>query len=135
MGSELTASARAPLWLRTVSLLIAALFLVWLPIEDVGLSFVVALSAASCAWIGLRLLVTRTAGLSRHIIVGALAGLAVSPLAIFLMVFKSGLHAHGFPDFAPMQMRSVLNTTPWFILAGSLFGWLYFNLVKNSQID
>jgi hypothetical protein len=60
--------------------------------------------------------------LLRYLIAGLLAGLAVAPLASFLMVFKTGLHGHGFPDFTPEQIVAVLHRTPIFASSGFFLG-------------
>jgi hypothetical protein len=42
----------------------------------------------------------------------------VTPLAIGLMAFKSGLHGHNAPDFTLAQMQAALDLFPYFALAG-----------------
>ena len=56
----------------------------------------------------------------RRVLTSALLGFAVPVFAVFLMVFKGGLHAHGFPDFLPAQILAVLRSAPWFALGGAL---------------
>jgi hypothetical protein len=53
---------------------------------------------------------------------GLLSGLAVTPLALLLMAFKSGVHGHGLPDFTPNQVTLVLLSTPAWAAAGLLVG-------------
>jgi hypothetical protein len=85
------------------------------------------LSAAISAWWAARFIANFSAGQRRfsirHIMVGAAAGIAVTPLALLLMAFKSGLHGHGSPDFTIGQMQAVVLRTPVWVIAGSLLGW------------
>jgi hypothetical protein len=60
--------------------------------------------------------------LLRCLLAGFLAGLAVAPLGVGLMLFKTGLHGHSTPDFSPLQAAEVLQRTPYFGLSGLLLG-------------
>ena len=116
-----------------MALILGACILLWLPFEDThttwALGFGVAIAAWCAAFVMTKLWARLTAQhpqfrplalLARFSLVGLLAGLAVSPLALFLMVFKTGLHGHGFPDFTFDQLLSVLRRTPVFGLSGLL---------------
>ena len=128
------------LWLRFTALFIAVAIILWLPIEDVGVHYVLVFAILISAWWAARFLIfpvapsqallgrnregrNREAGrrfIISHIIIGTLSGVAVSPLALLLMAFKSGLHGHGQPDFTLSQMAAVLARTPVWALAGFL---------------
>ena len=118
---------------------LAGFSLIWLPFEDTEITYPVLLAAGWCAWLLARFFVQSagSTGLVRGALAGAVAGLAVAPLAVFLMVLKGGLHAHGFPDFALLQMRSTLATTPWWGLAGLssglLAGWVKSRIEQNEK--
>ena len=132
-----------PLLLRLTALIIAVAIILWLPIEDVGVHYVLVFAILISAWLAARFLTVATfpvapsqallgrnregrnreAGrrfIIKHIIIGTLSGAAVSPLALLLMAFKSGLHGHGQPDFTLSQMAAVLARTPVWALAGFL---------------
>jgi hypothetical protein len=134
-----------PLLLRFTALIIAVAIILWLPIEDVGVNAALIFALLISAWLFARFLIfpvaSSKASLSRnrevdrkqedahglgfiisHIIIGTLSGAAVSPLTLLLMAFKSGLHAHGQPDFTLSQMAAVLARTPVWALAGFLMG-------------
>jgi hypothetical protein len=102
--------------------------MIWLPIEDTSTTYVIPLAIGVCAWLAVRAFLRIGLQLHYHILIGALAGLAVAPLAAFLMIFKSGLHAHGFPDFTLEQLWAVLLTSPYWgsagLILGALVGWL-----------
>jgi hypothetical protein len=106
------------------ALLIGAVLLLWLPVEEVSAAGALVFAGAINAWWGTRLLLDapadRRALLLRYALVGALAGLAVSPVALLLMIFKSGLHSHNQPDFTPGQMLAVIQRTPVWAAAGLL---------------
>jgi hypothetical protein len=115
--------------LRALSLLLGALVLFWLPIEDTSIRAPLLLAAAASTLLALHTYYRLRSGRSRGaaggtIVLAGLAGLAVGPLAVLLMVFKSGLHGHGFPDFSPAELLQVLQDTPRWTLAGLLIGAL-----------
>jgi hypothetical protein len=118
---------------------LGAILLFWLPVEDLDERWVILLAAAVCLLAGLRFFLALQArvlygaeGLpgrsgevyrfSIYPFTGALAGLAVSPVAVLLMVFKSGLHSHPSLDFTPAQVMAVLGRAPYFALGGFLLG-------------
>lgn len=115
---------KLPLWLRLSALLIAVALILWLPIEDLDLRYVLLFAALITAWWAARFLVRLSPDgrsfIMSHIVIGTLSGAAVTPLALLLMVFKSGLHAHGQPDFTLSQMQAILARTPVWALAGFL---------------
>jgi hypothetical protein len=126
-------SPRAAARLRVTALFLGACILLWLPFEDTRITWPLGFGIAITAWCAVflvnRYLASITAKhpqvrplalLARFSLVGLLAGLAVSPLTLFLMVFKTGLHGHGFPDFTFDQLLSVLRRTPVFGLSGLL---------------
>jgi hypothetical protein len=106
--------------------------LLWLPVEDVRPLGALLFGAALAGLAAVRILAalpapyvvqpTSTRPLLTASLAGALAGLAAAPLAAFLMVFKSGLHAHPIPDFTVEQLLAVLKLAPIFTLAGFMIG-------------
>jgi hypothetical protein len=123
-------------WLRISAIVLGIALILWLPIEDVNLSQVLFFANAVCAWWAARFLLNiapqHPAFLWRHVLIGLVAGLAVSPVAVFLMAFKSGLHGHGIPDFSSAQVLGVLARSPVWIVAGLLLG-LGVALARLSQ--
>ena len=105
-------------------MLMGVVFLMWLPIEDVDTRYVIPLAVGLCAWLGIRFFLSRTGVISiaQLGLGGALTGLAVTPTAVIFISFKSGLHAHGFPDFPLVQVRDLLYSTPSWVLVGLLAG-------------
>lgn len=128
-SSNPTVRKKAPLWFRLTALALGGLLLVWLPVEDSRPLEALLFGAALAGLVAVRILAafparphTPTRSLLQDSLGGALAGLAAAPLAAFLMVFKSGLHAHPVPDFTPGQLLAVLKLAPIFALAGGLLG-------------
>ena len=107
------------------------LFLIWTPVEDTDVIYALLLGAGIAAWGALWALPGRSAGWS--LAIGGLAGLLVSPLTIALMSFKSGLHAHGFPDFSPSQAVQVLDQIPYWTAAGLLAGWVWMMVQRRRD--
>lgn len=54
--------------------------------------------------------------------VGASAGIGAVLTTVALMLFKTGLHSHLFPDYPPAQLLAMLARTPAWSLAGALVG-------------
>ncbi|MFO7625131.1 MAG: hypothetical protein R6V73_12335 [Anaerolineales bacterium] len=100
--------------------------LLWLPVEDTNEKWPLVFAATVNAWTGthhlVRLSPAKQNSLSRHLLVGAVAGVAVTPIAIFLMAFKTGMHGHGTPDFTAEQILSVIHRTPIWGIAGLFLG-------------
>lgn len=125
-------------WLRISGLIVGIALILWLPIEDANLNRVLFFASAVCTWGAARFMLNISSQdrkfLWRHILAGAVAGLAVSPVAIFLMAFKSGLHGHGVPDFSIGQILRVLVRFPVWVIAGTLLG-LGVALARRSLSD
>jgi ethanolamine transporter EutH len=100
--------------------------LVWLPFEDLQQNWVLLFSIAIAGLTSAYFLARTTEKLKHswwlYLLTGLLAGLAVTPLAIFLMALKGGIHSHPSADFTAQQVLQVIYTTPVWILAGSLIG-------------
>jgi hypothetical protein len=111
--------------LRISGLFLLALFLVWLPVEDLHEGWVTAFGAAVCAWGAALFLATRKTASGKfwpYALVGFATGAALTPAVLLLMAFKTGLHAHEAPDFTVDQIIRVITLTPAWILSGSLIG-------------
>lgn len=108
---------------RISGLLWGLAFLLWLPQEDQTPQAALML-AALAAGLGLwRGLAGGTPGW-KWAGWGALAGLGVAPLAVGLILVKSGLHAHGFLDLGPRALLAMLLAGPGWGLGGALAGGL-----------
>lgn len=112
--------------MRLLALVLGIALLLWFPKEDVSQLSVVLFAALISAWLALRSLLPVQPGgryyLVRYLLVGALAGLAVIPLALLLMALKTGLHSHSAPDFTYVQMQVLLFRTPMWVIVGLLLG-------------
>lgn len=116
--------------LRLLSLLLGAILLLWVPLEDTherwAILFAAAISLLLVATAAPR--IARLPGIARlghpwlEALLGCLAGLGVTPLGLFLMAFKSGIHGHGRPDFTPEQVLFIIQRWPVFVLSGLLIG-------------
>lgn len=118
--------ANTPGWMRLLALVLGVALFLWLPIEDVSEQSVVLFAALVSAWLALRYWLTvqpeATHYWLRCLLAGALTGLFVTPLALFLMALKTGMHGHNTPDFTFEQMQAVLYRTPIWVLVGLLLG-------------
>lgn len=123
MGHEVE-NQTIPIRLKWMGLAVIGMFMAWLQIEDVEVTYVIGLAAAGCGWLGMRYGYKKMPRLNvgNYKWIGMVFGIGVAPLAAFLMVFKGGLHAHGFQDFAMVQMLGVLRTTPVWGLVGMGLG-------------
>lgn len=115
----------APRLLRIAVILLGAVVLFWLSIEDQneGWALLLALFLSFLIAIVLYLrLGDGRLGFFLIPVLGALSGLLVPVLAVLLMVVKIGLHGHGEPDFSIAQVSEVLQRIPIWIVAGLLIG-------------
>jgi hypothetical protein len=112
--------------LRLAGLALGIGFFLWLPFEDIDILWPLVFAALIVLWLAARLWLAIPEHLSRRWfavpLLGALAGLLVSPLALFLMAVKTGVHGHSGPDFSGSQLLVTLERTPYWILAGLLLG-------------
>jgi hypothetical protein len=122
--------------LRNLALILGGIMLLWLPLEDVHenwvILFALALCALAAAWFLAPFPAWSGKGRLAYPLAGLLAGLAVTPAALFLMAFKTGIHGHSAPDFTPDQVTSVLLRTPVWVLAGLLLG-LSISILKRDR--
>jgi hypothetical protein len=102
-------------------------FLLWLPFEDTNVGMSAFLATALCAWLALRL----SGKLRGNLFLTTGLGAILPLLAIGLMAFKSGLHAHGFADFTLRQMYQVLSFTPVTAITGFLLFALSQRFLSN----
>ncbi len=117
------AQSPVPLWLRAAYFILGTGLLFWLPIEDTGLTSPLLFAGGAGVLVGvhawLRFAATPCLAIwTRYPASGMILGGAIPLLAGFLMVFKNGLHAHGFPDFSPDDLGRLLRWTPWGAAAG-----------------
>ncbi|HBX68848.1 MAG TPA: hypothetical protein DEH25_05550 [Chloroflexi bacterium] len=115
-----------PLQLRLFAILLGVVFLFWLPIEDTSAIAALIFSMVLSAWIAIAVLIIPnkpfSSPLSNYILAGTLVGIAITPLTLFWMAFKSGLHSHPIPDFTPQTILSVIERTPIWLIGSFLIG-------------
>lgn len=128
-------------WLRYCELLIAVLIMLWLPLEERSSLVALAFALLVCWLAAVHWWETRRRRRARlhpgaqmpdsasHLLsiwarLGLFAGLGVTPTAIALMAFKTGLHAHGTPDYAGNQIVILLSAAPWWGLGGWTLGMI-----------
>jgi archaellum biogenesis protein FlaJ (TadC family) len=140
-----------PNWYRIVLLVVGIAWLIWLSIEDLSERWVLLFSVTICVLMAIRFIIYYSAQLPKnekrysqskdqqsnkqflfYPIVGSLTGLAVTPVALFLMALKTGLHSHLAPEFTSSQVIIVLARTPIWIIGGLLIG-VGMGLISWSQ--
>jgi hypothetical protein len=94
------------LYLRWWGLLWGLVTIFWLPTEDVGSVFLTIISLVWCAWLGSWAAWRRAQAGQRWppVWLGAGTGLIFFPVSLFFVLFKTGLHAHGFLEFSVYQI-------------------------------
>lgn len=112
--------------LRISALILGAGLLVWLPFEDSSLAWIIIFSLAICTLgVAYALIKLHPGGKKAWLylpLTGIAAGAAMTPVALSLMAFKSGVHGHGAADFTPAQVTSILQRTPIWAAGGLLIG-------------
>jgi hypothetical protein len=122
-------------WPRLLAIAWGAILLFWLPIEDVGVQIVLVMGALSV--LAAALVYSNKPGRQvrgrKLVLIAALSGLAVTPTAAILMLFKGGLHGHEYPDFDLADIIDVLAQTPVWMIAGFMIG-AGVALIRESQL-
>jgi len=126
--------------LRISALILGAALLVWLPFEDSSLAWIIIFSLAICT-LGIAYALTKFRLSQKRAwlylpLTGIAAGAAITPVALSLMAFKSGVHGHGAADFTPAQVTSILQRTPIWAAGGLLIGLgasLWHSAIGDSQ--
>jgi hypothetical protein len=112
------------LWPRYLAIGMGIFILFWLPIEDRNERVAILIALGICTISLIQILISRPVisykNILFHALTGGLAGAATTPMAILLITIKSGLHDHGFPEFAMRQIANIFNTTPYFLAGGLL---------------
>ncbi len=105
-------------------LLLGGAILIWLPLEDINSIFPVLFSLIGATIFSVYNFgkwVCENARM-KNLIYGALIGASIPLLSILLMVFKSGLHNHGFSEYPISDIVFLINSFPLALLAGALIG-------------
>jgi len=112
--------------LRVMAVLLGVAILLWIPFEDTSTIWVRLFALLVCSLAAIYISVKITTEKRRRWVIypalGLLTGLLVTPAAILLMAFKSGIHGHSSPDFTPAQVSSVLSSWLIWVLVGLLAG-------------
>lgn len=116
--------------LRTLWAIAAILWFFWLSFEDQGVQTVVIIATGIGVPLGFQLFAAlplpanhaQNAWMLGSILSGGIAGFLVSPIAILLVLIKISLHQHPVPDFSVMDLQNLWQRTPFWLLAGLLFG-------------
>lgn len=121
-----------PLWMRFLFILIGIALLLWLPVEERGVSGALVFAAGisllgvlSLLWKFEHATGERRSVRQRVLYYGALGaggGVMVSLIAMLLLAFKTGIHAHGLPDYSAEQVAAILRQTPAWTLTGLALG-------------
>lgn len=126
-----------PLWMRLLTISFAISLFFWLSVEDSTDNIVVLFSALICTWITtailLRIKSKTTISYYYYILAGFLAGAAITPVALLLMIFKTGLHSHSVPDYTIGHIISVIRKTPIWLISGIFIGTGIGMWLKSKQ--
>jgi hypothetical protein len=129
---------KTTLAIRWAAIGLAVVSFIWLPVEDTTVAFLLAVALGWCAWAGVWAFqqANRVDPISqgRLLAIGAIAGLAVSPMALILALLKAGLHGHGFLDFTNNQLVLIAKTTPGWILLGLLVSWFSHLAIRHPPL-
>ena len=120
---------------RISSIVIAILMLVWLPFEDAGptipIAFGILITFILSGWlIGKDSEKHNIPGLVGYSLLLASTFVIVPSL---LMIFKSGLHNHGFPDFPISDLIFIWNLLPLVIVVALALGATYFLFARKNS--
>ena len=124
--------------IRLSAIILGISILCWLTIEEKSEILTILLATIISAWLVAALLLRykyrSTFPIIKFILAGILVGAIITPLILFLMVFKTGLHAHLIPDYSNEQIHSVINRTPIWVISGFFIGIGLEIIVNSLQI-
>jgi hypothetical protein len=95
----------------------------WLPIEDLNIIFLSVMSLVWCLWLAVYAVWRGVLSGRTHRLfwLGVLSGFLFFPISMLFILFKAGLHAHGFLDFSASQIvRLGWLTLVWILLGGGV---------------
>jgi hypothetical protein len=123
---------------RLFAILLGIALFFWIPLEDSSENLAVLYAYFISTWLVGALLI-RFKNPSRLTIInicfaGILTGATITPLIIFLMVLKTGIHAHLVPDYSFEQFISIINRTPIWFISGYLTGMGYGMIIKSAYV-
>lgn len=127
---------------RWIVILAAAGVFLWLSLEDTNVLPVV-LIAAGLALLSAYMsvtgrfggrIVTRPTLLIGAALIGAGVGAGTALITALLMIWKTGMHAHPFPDYPTGLILDILRRAPMWALAGILVG-VALALLKPKRKD
>jgi hypothetical protein len=115
-----------PLQIRWFAIILGMVFLFWIPFEDISTTAPLLLATALTI-LGAVIFLSGVkkpfqAALPNFILAGFVAGIVITPLTLFMMAFKTGLHGHQAPDFSNQQILSIIYRTPIWLIGGLLVG-------------
>lgn len=121
-------------WHRLAGFVWLAVFLIWLPFEDTNVGSAVFLASGVSVLAILKIARNwrEKGAFWRFAALGLITGVSIPLLAATLMVFKSGLHAHGFSDFPISQFNLVLSAIPLAAVIGLMLSLVYLRLINRG---
>lgn len=133
-------SFTTPYWLRLTGIVLGIAGLIWLSIEDQHEYLALLCAALLCIWFAVRYYYLQSWTFrhnnatdinprqgqypleGRYMWVAVIAGTAVSPLAILLMLLKIGIHDHPTPAYTYAQIYATALRIPFWVIGATLIG-------------
>jgi hypothetical protein len=112
--------------MRFLAIFLGMALLFWFPIEDTAVTWATLFAMSISGWLAIAFLIKKPLSLRsllyNHILTGFLAGILITPIALLLIVFKTGFHAHEAPDYTIDQLISIVWKTPIWVVGGLVVG-------------
>jgi len=126
---------------RWIALLYGASLLLWMSVEDTNVLPVVIAGLGLTLLLAYFMLTGRLGGKSYPMqviligaaLVGAGIGAGTAIITVLLMVWKTGMHAHPFPDYPPGLILDVLRRALVWSAAGALVCTAITLLIKDEK--
>ena len=123
---------------RLFTILTGVALLVWVPLEDSSLNLTILFAYFMSTWLVsalfMRFKIPSLFSIINIGFAGILTGAIITPLTLFLMVLKIGLHAHLVPDYSYEQFISIINRTPIWFISGFLSGMGFGMIIKSIYV-
>ena len=110
-------------------------FLLWLPLEDTKTIIPIILATYLILWIIIaKFILARESWKISYFAILGVVGTSLLPIvASFLMLFKSGVHSHGFSEYSPNQFVALLSAIPFAAVSGLIMGIVTYRVLDTLK--
>lgn len=121
-----------------LGLVVTGGIIIWLRLEDVGGKHALLLGFGLSIWGWVLAAVKRGVvwRASAYAVLGTLIGFFTPFMAILIIVFKGGIHGHGYLDLSIYEIRDILRSAPSWGIVGAASGFIlnWISIAYNRMV-